>query len=95
MNEADQQINGVHSNYNVVQAMAMRMTGWMDEADRGISEVPSIGSNYREICNRVVRLVSVCVSVCVSVMECVASSISRWLGCKAEYYLLSCSTHSI
>ena len=27
--------------------------------------------------------------------ECVASSISRWLGCKAEYYLLSCSTHSI
>ena len=29
------------------------------------------------------------------IMECVASSISRWLGCKAEYYLLSCSTHSI
>jgi hypothetical protein len=27
-------------------------------------------------------------------MECVASSISRWLGCKAEYYLLSCSTLS-
>ena len=27
--------------------------------------------------------------------ECVASSISRWLGCKAEYYLLSCSTHSV
>ena len=26
--------------------------------------------------------------------ECVASSISRWHGCKAEYYLLSCSTHS-
>ena len=25
---------------------------------------------------------------------CVASSISRWHGCKAEYYLLSCSTHS-
>ena len=29
------------------------------------------------------------------IMECVASSISRWLGCKAEYYLLSCSTHSV
>ena len=27
--------------------------------------------------------------------ECVASSISRWHGCKAEYYLLSCSTHSV
>ena len=27
--------------------------------------------------------------------ECVASSISRWLGGKAEYYLLSCSTHSV
>ena len=26
--------------------------------------------------------------------ECVASSISRWHGCKAEYNLLSCSTHS-
>jgi len=26
--------------------------------------------------------------------ECVASSISRWHGCKAESYLLSCSTHS-
>ena len=26
--------------------------------------------------------------------ECVASRISRWHGCKAEYYLLSCSTHS-
>ena len=27
------------------------------------------------------------------ITECVASSISRWHGCKAEYYLLSCSTH--
>ena len=27
--------------------------------------------------------------------ECVASSISRWHGCKAEYYLLTCSTHSV
>ena len=27
-------------------------------------------------------------------MECVASSISRWHVCKAEYYHLSCSTHS-
>ena len=26
--------------------------------------------------------------------ECVASSISRWHGCKAEYYLPSCSTTS-
>ena len=31
----------------------------------------------------------------VQIMALVASSISRWLGCKAEYYLLSCSTHSI
>ena len=30
----------------------------------------------------------------VQMTECVASSISRWHGCKAEYYLLSCSTHS-
>ena len=27
--------------------------------------------------------------------DCVAFSISRWHGCKAEYYLLSCSTHSV
>ena len=32
--------------------------------------------------------------VMVQITECVASSISRWHGCKAEYYLLSCSTHS-
>ena len=34
------------------------------------------------------------VSDMVELTECVASSISRWHGCKAEYYLLSCSTHS-
>ena len=42
----------------------------------------------------VVVLLSIRMYVMVHITECVASSISRWHGCKAEYYLLSCSTHS-
>ena len=42
----------------------------------------------------VVVLLSIRMYVMVQITECVASSISRWHGRKAEYYLLSCSTHS-
>ena len=44
--------------------------------------------------NVVVVLLWIRMYVMVQIKECVASSISRWHGCKAEYYLLSCSTHS-
>ena len=65
---------------------------------RKIFEVPLEKWGFGSSAGRCIWFHVICCAwlrVMFQIMECVASSISRWLGCKAEYYLLSCSTHSI